>query len=236
MRTRLYVAGILGGLAVLVVAVVVVFAFGRHDPSPPRLSEEPRPEIPGEILFVDNEYCFVRMAASGETRSKLACMPQYFGGQALYWIDDNTAGVVQYEQRGQVLWHVDLRTGVMTDTGIVLASNEKPPQPGIYGGAYAPDETYGYVDEKGDLYILVAGERTKVANFDTHDYQQPRVTLWSPDSQWMVLQYYPPRSSGSTELWIVSRDGATQGTLATTSSPSSAAWRIGTESTPELPE
>ena len=46
MRQRAYVAGILGGVAALLVLVVVVLQFGRYDPSPPSLQENPNPAIP----------------------------------------------------------------------------------------------------------------------------------------------------------------------------------------------
>lgn len=239
MKTRLYVAAVLGGLALLAATVVVVFAFGRHNPSPPSLEDNPRTEIPGELLYINQDYCFVTAAASGSERAALACMPRYFTGPRLYWVDDNTAGVIQYDQRGAVLWHVDLRTGAMTDTGKVIGSFsiEKPSPPGLYGGAYAPDGTFASVDQDGALYFVRDGVRKKITNFDSPEHGQPQVLLWSPDGQWLVLQYYPPRAGGP-EIWIVSRDGATQGTLAkdVAPGPGSAAWRIGLQSEPKLPQ
>mgnify|MGYP003379564532 CR=1 FL=1 len=56
MKTRLYVAAVLGGLALLIAVALVVFAFGRHNPSPPSLQDNPRPEIPGQILYLDQDF------------------------------------------------------------------------------------------------------------------------------------------------------------------------------------
>ena len=46
MKARLYVASVLAGLALLVIMVVVVLNYGRHDPSPPSLRDHPNPAIP----------------------------------------------------------------------------------------------------------------------------------------------------------------------------------------------
>jgi len=228
MRTRIYAAGILGGLALLVIVVAVVFAFGRSDPSPPSLRDNPNPSIPGDILYLDEDYCFVRAAASGASQAKLACVPQYYGSR-LYWLDEDVAGIVQYGVSGALLYEVNLRTGVQSTTGRPISeASAKDPPFGIYGGAFAPDGTYAFFDEGGEFFLLKDGARTKVADFDVPKYNQPQVAVWSPDSQWVVVQYYPPRSDGP-ELWIVSRDGQTRGTLSTdvASGPSgSAAWRI----------
>lgn len=237
MRTRLYVAGILGGLALLIVFVVVIFAFGRSDPSPPSLRDHPNIAIPGEILFLDSDFCFIHAQASGASRTKRACMPEYFGGAALYWIDDATAGVVRYDQRGAVLWQVNLNTGAQTDTGRVLAGTDvNKIGPGMIGpGSLAPDGTTATTDEDGGLFLLQNGARTRIASFDIPEYNQPQVVLWSPDSQWIVLQYYPRRADGP-ELWIVSRDGLTKGTIATDVAYAGVAWRIdGAGTQPTLP-
>ncbi|MGE3077206.1 MAG: TolB family protein [Dehalococcoidia bacterium] len=235
-RRNLYAAGVLAGLGVLAVLVVVVFAFGRRHPSPPSLTDNPRREIPGEILYLDREGCYIRTEASGASREKLICLPQLFPSDPLYWPDEQHAGVLQYEQGGPVLWTIDLATGAMQDTGKVISpATGKPSPPGLYGGAFAPDGTYAYTDDKGVLHLVADGENTSVTEFDTADYQQPHVILWSPDSQWMALNYYPSRGAG-TELWIVSRDGAIKGTLAKNMRSGSIAWRIGSAVSPPVPD
>jgi len=236
MRARLYVVGALGGLAALAVAVVVVLAFGRHDPSPPSLEDEPNPAIPGEILYLDRDGCFVRVAASGASRQRLACAVPGFGTDSLYWLDDTTAGVVRYSPSGPTLHKVDLKTGVVEQTGTPIRVDQKPPPFGPYSGAFAPDGTFAAFDEDGKLFVQQGGARVEVADFDTPEYNQPQVVLWSPDSQWMLVTYYGPHDDGP-ELWVISRDGATQGTLAKDLSYGNAvAWRIeGAGVQPALP-
>ena len=239
MRTRLYVAGIFGALALLAVTLVVVIAFGRHHPSPPLLADNPRPEIPGEILYLDEDNCFRRAAASGERQERLGCLPEQQFFQALYWLDDDTAGVVVYGANGHSLYEVDLATAAFSSTGTPFTF-EGPLDPplGASGGAYALDGTFAFFEERGELIILKDGVRTEVADFDVPRYQQPQVRLWSPDSQWMIVQYYP-RHDARLELWIISRDGRVRGTLTRAAAigpgAGAVAWRIGDQISRPLP-
>jgi len=67
------------------------------------------------------------------------------------------------------------------------------------------------------------------------DYGGPNPVIWSPDGQWILLHYWG--RSDTTELWIVSRDGAIRGTLASHAGGRAAAWYIeGAGSYPPLPE
>ena len=249
MRTRLYVAGVFGGLAVLALVFVIVFAFGRHHPSPPSLRDNPRPEIPGEILYGGKNGCYVRAAASGASEEQLACAggygPGYFpGGPEVYWVDDTTVQWVQRDSpSGGRLYEVNLKTGEQRDTGRFIATSEfapgfaKPLASGFYDCQQAPDKAFACIGEDGQLAIIVGDQTEKVARFDLPKYARPQVRAWSPDSQWVLLQYYPPRGANGLELWIVSRDGKTRGTLAKDAQFAGVAWRIeGVGSWPELPE
>jgi hypothetical protein len=236
-RTRLYVAGALGGLALLAVAVVIILAFGRHDPSPPSLRDNPNPAIPGEILYINQDSCFVRAQASGAASERLACAPQYFAPGNLYWIDADTAGFLVYGPSTATLQEIDLRTGEITPTGRpVDPSQQKQPPFGAYGGAYAPDGTFAFFEEDGVLVLIEGGARAEITDFDVPRYRQPQVVLWSPDSQWIVAQYHGPHADGP-ELWIISRDGQTAGTLTNDVAWGNAVtWRIeGVGVQPELP-
>jgi outer membrane protein assembly factor BamB len=235
MKKRLAAFGILSGLALLVVTVVVVFAFGRTDASPPSLEKNPNPDIPGELLLVDSDWCFIQADASGASRVKRACMPEFFTAPQIYWEADDSATILRYDSRDSVLWEVDLNTGVQRDTGrIVTVDAGKPGPDGVAGGNFAPDGTYAITDQDGGLFLIEEGVRTKIASFDVPEFNQPHVLLWSPDSRWIVLQYYP-RHAHSPELWIVSRDGKTMGTIAT-GATSGVAWRIpGLTAQPPLP-
>jgi hypothetical protein len=235
-KRRLYAAAILGGLGVLVAVAVAVFAFGRNNPSPPSLQDAPNTAIPGEVLFLDSHYCFVQASASGQSRSKRACIPQDYVAPGLFWTTDDTAELVRYDQRGGGLWEVDLNTGSWRDTGRLVDMRLARPGPaGIEGGNYAPDGTYAIAEQDGSLFVLQNGVRTRIATFDTPNYNPPRVILWSPDSQWILLEYHPRRAE-FPELWIVSRDGETKGTLAKNVLSVGAAWRmVGLPAQPPAP-
>lgn len=237
MKTRLYAAGIMAGLAILAVTMFAIFEFGRKHPSPPSLEDHPNPAIAGQLLFVDRDSCFIQADASGASRVKRACFPGSLNSPQMFWPSNDEAAVVRHDSRGGVLFTIDLNNGTQQDTGRAVSVDIWKPGPGGYGGGnFAPDGTYGFAEPGGDLFVIVQGVRTKVASFDVPKYEQPQVLIWSPDSQWMVLSYYPHRSDGP-ELWIVGRDGKTKGTLARDLAPASGvAWRMdGLPTQPPMP-
>lgn len=236
MKTRIYVAGTLAGLAALAITAVVVFAYGRHDPSPPSLLDEPNPAIAGQILYINRDSCFVRAQASGGGEEQLGCMPKFFFPGGLYWIDEETAGAVLYGPDGPMLHEIDIRTGQVSEGGRAISLTGKPGFPQPFGGVTAPDGTSAFFDEDGKLILLVEGKQTQVAEFDVPQYGQPQVILWSPDSQWLLAQYYPRHADGP-ELWVISRDGQISGTLTEDAWQGQAvAWRIeGVGAEPALP-
>jgi hypothetical protein len=244
MRTRLYVAGIFGALALLAIALVVVIQFGRHNPSPPLLKDHPRSEIPGEILYQDRDGCFVVAEASGAGATRYSCpFQQGPVGTEFWWVDETH---VQWVYRtgptdGRVM-EVDIVTGQQRDTGEQVSEPDLgfkgpfPPAPGLNDCQEALDGTFACIDRDGKLAIAEGGTVTRVAEFDLPEYSRPHVKGWSPDSQWVVLEYYGQRAQGP-ELWIVSRDGAVRGTLVKDISFTRIAWRIdGVGVWPELPE
>jgi hypothetical protein len=186
-------------LALLAVVVVAVFAFGRHNPSPPSLQGDPRPEIPGEILYVDQDFCLVAAAASAVSRSSPAS-PVLHGRPALLDRRYNRE-IIRYDQRDSVLWHVDLKTGAMTDTGKSSVDDGKLPPDGIYGGTSAPDGAFASVDQDGRLSVLVDGKRT--GSRLRYPGIQP-----APGAHLVArfvdgAQYY--RARRWTQIWIVAR-------------------------------
>jgi hypothetical protein len=230
MKRRLYAAALLGGVAMLAVLAVVVLRFGRFDPSPPSLEDHPNPAIPGELAWVDNDACIVRAAASGATREQVYCGGRQGGLGQPTWIDATHVGVLQYSGApGPELIEIDLETGKTTSTGKHVTIDSRGP-----AALTSPDGETLSVDEDGTLFRIKDGQRTRIADFDVARYQQPQPMSWSPDGQWILLSYYPRRSHGS-ELWIVSRDGATKGTIATDVMFPNASWRVdGVGVTPEL--
>jgi hypothetical protein len=73
MKQRAVVAAVLGGLVAIIAVPLLIFAYGRHDPSPPSLEDDPVMAIPGTVLFFDEDGCVVEVAASGAQGSILTC-------------------------------------------------------------------------------------------------------------------------------------------------------------------
>lgn len=233
LNARLYVAGIIGGLLAVLITVVLVFQFGRHDPSPPSLRDNPNPAIPGKILYVNEKQCVVVAEASGASSEEVYCFGQDKFFSQLFWVDEDTFAYVVPGPTTGSLVEVDINTG-----------EESPPRTisgqGFPGGPHsqAPDGTSAQAEEGGKIILVESGVRTEIADFDVPRYNWPQPMLWSPDSQWLLVQYYPPRG-GEAELWIISRDGETRGTLAKDAlgwSSNYAWWIEGIGAWPELPE
>ena len=233
LNARLYVAAVIGGLLALVVTVVLVFQFGRHDPSPPSLTDNPNSAIPGKILFVNEDQCVVVAEASGASSEEVYCFGRDKFFSQLYWVDDDTFAYVVPGPTSGSLVEVDIATGVETEPR-PIGSQGFPEAP----YAEAPDGASAQAEEGGKLILVEAGVRTEIADFDVPRYNWPQPMLWSPDSQWLLVQYFPPRG-GDAELWIVSRDGETRGTLTKDAlgwSSNHAWWIDGVGAWPELPE
>jgi len=209
LKGRLWAAAIVAGLAAVAALVVVVFKFGRYDPSPPSLVDHPNPAIPGEILFVDKNGCISRAAASGATRSQVYCPGA--GGFQVTWVNrdeiafsrGNAAPTNKFPS--SAVWvKLDLATKQTTDTTV----------PVDFSGPnlVSPRGESVAVESNGDVYLVAGGTRTKIVHFDVHEYRVPAFATWSPDGEWFLLTYWPARGNGQ-EVWVISRDGGTQGTL-----------------------
>ena len=107
MKTRLYVASVLAGLALLVIMIVVVLNYGRHDPSPPSLRDHPNPAIPGKVIYVDEDQCIRRVPASGGDAEELYCLSRNEYVSHLFYIDDQTIGFARPDSRGEILYEVN---------------------------------------------------------------------------------------------------------------------------------
>lgn len=231
MRERLIPALALGGLIAVIAVALVVFQFGRKNPSPDSLEDTPIPAIPGEILFRNGDNCVVRADASGATREEVYCgYPEAVSQKSfgtVIWIDENTIGFPTVSETDTTridIVEVNLETKEET-----VRRNVASAQSLYREAAVSPDGERAEVLEDGKLVYTVSGERTEIADFDLESYQLWPV-VWSPDSQWLVLSYQHPHGDGR-ELWIVSRDGTVQGTLVTgsswqTSPAGEASWLI----------
>lgn len=229
MRTRLYVAAVIAGLALLVITVVVVANYGRHDPSPPSLRDDPNPAIPGSIIYLNEEQCIIRAAASGTTSEEVYCLSRNDYPAEIYFVDDTTILFTRYDSRGPVLFELDTETRTIRDLGL-----QSPATKPIETGLVSPSGEEVFAEYDGRIVILKGGTRTTIAEFDTREYGGPSPVTWSPDGQWILLRYW---ARTHPELWIVSRDGTTRATLTKDASGSSASWLIpGVGTYPPIPE
>ena len=208
MNARLYTAAVLGGVMAVAITLVLVLQFGRHTPSPPSLQDDPNPAIPGKILYLDQDQCVMVAEASGASRRQVYCFARDKNFGRVFWVDANTfAYTIPGPTTGSIV-EVDIATGT--------ASAPRPWSGQGYPrdqSTQAPDGTSAQAEEGGKIVLVDGGVRREIADFDVPRYNWPQPVLWSPDSQWILVQYYPPRG-GDSQLWIVSRDGQVRGTLA----------------------
>ncbi len=212
MTQRAIVAAVLCGLVAIVAVPLVIFAYGRHDPSPPSLEDNPNPAIPGEVLFFDEDGCVVRARASGERTEIATCDVATNPASFVAWIDGETIAVAQSWTAPAGEWFdvttVNLRTG---EQGSVTLTVDPA---GFPFGPSGQESVHGErvsVGEHGEITILRGTEKQEIHDFDVAEYRAPQFLTWSPDGEWMLLTYY---DDGDQELWVLSRDGKTGGTLA----------------------
>jgi len=207
------------GLAGVALIAVGVMLFGSRSPSPPSLTNNPRPEIPGEILFRDESQCVAYAPASGGTPVKVSCTDT--NPAPIAWIDAKTVAVVRNGDDGPTM-HL-----VAVPTGEEQAKEPVPPFLAKPGNA-EPVSSRGErarVDARGRLFIASGGREAEVANFDTQE-SRLRPVLWSPDGEWLLLYYTPPRDFARNELWIVRRTGKDAGLFYRGTAEPYASWRI----------
>ena len=225
-RSRLWVAGILVGLAVVVALVIVLLEFGRKNPSPPSLADHPNPAIPGTLAYSDRDGRLWIVEASGASRQRLRCETHI---DWVSWIDAETIGYASSRGgRGPSWIAVTLETGETEDRG--EAFFRSAPLPTRADGAYVE------IDGDGTVSIVEDGQRSVLYEEDYPDGYRPHPIAWSPDGEWLLLQYWLPRGEGA-ELWIVAADGTVSGTIASDVRGSSllASWWIdGFGSTPDI--
>lgn len=213
---RLVTLAILGTVVLVIVGAIVLLRFGRHQPSPPSLEESPRLEIPGTIVFINDEGCVIIAAASGATRERLACGHD--------WARFAEPDVIEYGRYASGLPSTAVRRVVSTgvETRITNSDGYGPPpfRPSSVDGAIAD------VEADGSIFVATAdGVRRLVYDCDCPEGHQPQPLFWSPDGGWLLMVYYG--NHDGTELWIIGRDGAVAGTLAK-STRGQASWWIPT--------
>lgn len=221
MRARLLIAGALSAVAVATVLSLAILEFGIRHPSPPSLERDPNPAIPGEIVYRNESGCLVRAPASGAgPRREVACLPlsEFYGPISLV----SEQILVLTDGSSLVAYDLETRQRTAVPAGLSTSPERKP---GIDQGV-APSGDLAMLDAKGRLIIVTGTTKVEIGDFDV-DYYTLFPMIWSPDSQWILLRYQPPRGRGRAELWVVSRDGQTKGTLATDALVGGwASWRI----------
>ena len=223
-KDRAYAAAVLGSVLALILVVVMVFQFGQHHPSPPSLQDHPNLAIPGTLVYFDKDGCIIRVAASGGIREKTYCASKESRG-LITWVDSHTVAY-QLFTKPEVRWViVDLDTKAMSE---VTGPSASPPQvfPGGRGLTSIRGESVDVDGKTGKVFVVSEGKRMEIADFEVREYGGPEPLTWSPDGDWMLLAYHPPRDYDRSELWILSRDGQRRGTLAKDLSFSGASWWI----------
>ena len=212
---RWFVVALLGGVLAVIITAVVALGWGRKDVSPPDLQDSPNPAIPGDILYVDRDSCIILARASGESRRQVACTG--ISPRLLFFLDASRIAYVDSVPSLETLVTIDLETG--RELGRTPYKGDRP-----FLLQTAPDGTQAFQRDDGRIQLINVGQVVAELKFDGLDWG-PQLAGWSPDSQWLAVIYYPPRGR-APELWLVSRDGSTRGTLARDSGGSAVAWRI----------
>ena len=228
-RDRAYAAVVMASVLGLVLAVVLVFQFGRHHPSPPSLTDNPNPAIPGTLVYFDKDGCIIRAAASGASREKTYCSADRSRGP-ITWIDSETVAYQSFGQDGPKWIVVDLRSSATRDVETPKRPDGSPSYKekyGMRGLLSVRGESIAVDGKTGKVFVIVDGKRTEIADFDAREYGGPNPLTWSPDGDWILFTYHPPRGDYDRgELWILSRDGQTRGTLVKDASDTGASWWI----------
>jgi len=210
---RILVAGVFAGLAVMALLAVVIFQFGRHDPSPPSLQANPNTAIPGEVVYLATNNCVVRIDASGANRREVVCPGR---ADFVTRLDERTIVYGIYGPPGSPATQRDLVTGQET----VYSTAPSPDKfiPGVATEQRSVLDEFITVDPDGSVYRSSSSDprRSLIFDCDCPQHQVPEFATWSPDGAWVMLTYWNNRS-GDREIWIVARDGSVKGTLATAS-------------------
>jgi hypothetical protein len=212
MKQRAVVAAVLGGLVAIIAVPLLIFAYGRHDPSPPSLEDDPVMAIPGTVLFFDEDGCVVEVAASGAQGSILTCDVPTSPASFLTRIDARRIAVAQShpgpQGEGFDVTVVNLGTGAQSTARVSIEDLGFPFGPSSQESVHGERVSIG---ERGEVTLLAGTEKRQIADFDVPEYRGPQFLTWSPDGEWMLLSYY---GDSEQELWVLSRDGETAGTLA----------------------
>lgn len=218
-RQRLYVAGVVAGLAAVAALVLLILRFGERGTSPPSLQDHPNPEIPGRVAYVNQQHCIVLIDAAGTSREELYCIgrPPLF----LSWLDARTVAFGEALGPEVSLTAVDIQTKAARPAGVFGADQ---PFWHPYRQVESPEGDRAEVDRDGRVFIIQRGARSEIADFDIGRSGWLDIASWSPDGEWLLLWHSRPGSE--RELWVLRRDGSFSGTLADDAAAGIASWWV----------
>lgn len=200
--TRLWVAGILTGLALMGAVAFLLLGPGRFNPSPPSLSGNPLEALPGRIAYVDDDECILIVDAATAAERELYCPLDHV--QALTFVDAGTLAFLAWRGSPNPHWMaLDIATGNTTDLGTY-------PDPG-----WNYDPTLAgrvFVAEDGEVFVEEDGMRRSIYDASFPEYRQPQPIALSPDGKWLMAFYSPPRGD-SQQLWVIALDGSAARTV-----------------------
>lgn len=166
--------------------------------------------------------------ASGEDTRVATCDISSSPASFVTWLGADTIAVAQstFSKLGPpdgefAVSTFNLRTGER-GSGKVVSSSQLFP----FAGPVAQESSRGErisVSPTGEVTILSGTSKVQIADFDVAEYRAPQFLTWSPDGEWMLLSYW---NDDASELWVLSRDGKTRGTLATGLRQPVASWYI----------
>ena len=222
-RQRLFVAGVFASFAVLLLLSVVIFQFGRRNPSPPSLQDHPNPAIPGEVIYLSTNSCITRISASGANKQEIVCPGRV---DYLARLDERAIVYGFYFPSGGPATQRDLVTGQEA----VLDATMNPDRlftPHTGANQRSVLDEFITVDPDGSVYRSNSTEpgRTRIFDCDCANYRSPQFLTWSPDGQWVMVTYWK-NDNAQQQLWIIARDGSFAGTLAAAGPNANASWFI----------
>lgn len=243
MRERLFVASVVGAVALLGVVALLVFVTGLEGRElPPSLRSDPNPAIAGRVAYLRADGCLAVVEASGAGARQVTCLPP-FSVRAVAWVDGDTLAVALEAGaaapavtpspedspptpatppvRDEPVWAlVSLSDGVPRSTN--RAASELPHVP-ERGGLAGPDGRVAWVDPREPaVYVSAPGGRELLYRFSGS--APVSLVAWSPDRRWLLAARW--RSGVAYALVVVASGGGYAATLVEDAGSPMAAWWI----------
>lgn len=188
MTDRMRTLSLAGAVALIVIVVGVVVAFGLEPyPELPSVAEQPDPPVTGRLAYVEYEMaggaCLHVVEGDGADE-ELGCGPGYDG--EIYWVDDGQLGVRSYREFDSSTVDVlDVATGELVDE---LELEGPGPVPGLERTSDAGDRIS--IDVRTGLATVYVtpegGEREVVLEVDGPTGYTFVDVGWTDDGRWIA--------------------------------------------------